>query len=84
MNVIINALYFVHDGPKRVSFANEVAVQAFLDGRLDFLGIARVTAQVLACQREVPRLDLKGILQQDAWARSKAEEVIACRRSCLV
>jgi 1-deoxy-D-xylulose-5-phosphate reductoisomerase len=57
--------------------ANEIAVRAFLDGRLPFLGISEVVERVLEDS------DLGGfgtyqeVVDVDTWARSGALEVIA-------
>ncbi len=64
--------------PAMFNAANEVAVQAFIDGRLSFPGIWRTVESVLgnATPRDYQgRLDL--ILEDDAWAREEACRVIA-------
>lgn len=66
--------------PAALNAANEVAVQAFLEGGLDFPGIPRLIAGVLARHRESGRPDLRRILEQDAWARHTAKEILACKR----
>ena len=57
--------------------ANEVAVQAFVEGRLGFSGIWDTVAQVLS--NATPR-DYQGklemILEDDAWAREEATRLI--------
>jgi len=64
--------------PAVMNAANEIAVQAFLDQRLDFLGIPRIIAYVLDMFREKRKRGLTYIMQADAWARKAAEEAIAC------
>lgn len=59
--------------------ANEIAVQAFLDGRLDFPGIPRMIAKVLKRRPKQQKTTLAAILQADAWAREAAKEEIACK-----
>ena len=54
--------------------ANEVAVAAFLDGRLPFLGIAEVVAETLDASDGVPARDLDDLVAADAEARRHAEE----------
>jgi 1-deoxy-D-xylulose-5-phosphate reductoisomerase len=49
--------------------ANEVAVEAFLDGRLPFLGIADVVADALASVDAAPARDLGDLVSADAAAR---------------
>jgi len=50
--------------------ANEVAVAAFLDGRLPFLGIAEVVADALAAAEGAPARDLDDLLEVDRAARA--------------
>ncbi|GGJ75099.1 1-deoxy-D-xylulose-5-phosphate reductoisomerase [Deinococcus aquiradiocola] len=62
--------------PTALNAADEVAVDAFLAGRLDFPGIARVIEGVLD---EVPQqaLGWDAIRDADAWARARTHELIA-------
>ena len=60
--------------PCVLNAANEVAVAAFLDGSLPFLGIAEVVGQTLEAVDTDPALDLDDLLQADALARRAAEE----------
>jgi 1-deoxy-D-xylulose-5-phosphate reductoisomerase len=53
--------------------ANEVAVAAFLAGRLPFLGIAEVVADALAAADGAPARDVAELLEADAAARQLAE-----------
>jgi 1-deoxy-D-xylulose-5-phosphate reductoisomerase len=53
--------------------ANEVAVAAFLDGRLPFLGIAEVVEEALAAADGAPARDLDELEEADAAARRVAE-----------
>jgi 1-deoxy-D-xylulose-5-phosphate reductoisomerase len=52
--------------------ANEVAVGAFLEGRLPFLGIAEVVAEALAATDGAPARDLAELVEADADARRLA------------
>ena len=52
--------------------ANEVAVAAFLDGKLPFLGIAEVVEDVLAAADGSPVRDLTELVEADAEARRLA------------
>jgi 1-deoxy-D-xylulose-5-phosphate reductoisomerase len=56
--------------------ANEIAVAAFLSGRLPFLGIPRITEGTLAALAAAPAGDLPAILAADAAARRFAERQI--------
>jgi 1-deoxy-D-xylulose-5-phosphate reductoisomerase len=57
--------------------ANEVAVQAFLDGRLRFTGIAEVVERVLDRSDALPVVSLEQVLAADARAREAADGVVA-------
>ena len=63
--------------PAMYNAANEVAVQAFVDGKLSFPGIWETVEKVLSNSR--PR-DYEGklgiILEDDAWAREEARRLI--------
>jgi 1-deoxy-D-xylulose-5-phosphate reductoisomerase len=65
--------------PAVVNAANEVAVAAFLDGRMNFGGIPAVIEGVLARHAAAPVSDLAAVLEADAWARSAAGELCAMR-----
>ncbi len=57
--------------------ANEVAVDAFLDGRLSFLGIAAAVEEALAAADGEPVSNLEELREVDAAARREAERVSA-------
>jgi 1-deoxy-D-xylulose-5-phosphate reductoisomerase len=62
--------------PCALNAADEVAVAAFLEGRLDFLGIARVVEHVL---RHMPRAamgSIEDVLAADAEARRLANDAV--------
>ena len=61
--------------PAVLNAANECAVRSFLDGRLGFVGIPDVVESVLESHQPVPP-SLEGVLESDAWARRRAEDVI--------
>jgi 1-deoxy-D-xylulose-5-phosphate reductoisomerase len=60
--------------PAVLNAANEVAVEAFLAGRLPFTAIAQVIAATLDCVAALRADTLESILQADAEARRKALE----------
>ncbi len=65
--------------PAWLNAANEVAVAAFLDGRLDWLGIADVDAAVLdRCDGE-PLLSVGDVLEADRRARALAADAVERR-----
>jgi 1-deoxy-D-xylulose-5-phosphate reductoisomerase len=57
--------------------ANEVAVAAFLDGRLPFLGIAEVVEETLEAAEGAAARDLEELVAVDAEARRLAERGLA-------
>ena len=59
--------------PCAYNAANEVAVAAFLEGRLPFLGIAEVVEQTLEAADGSPARDLAELVEADAAARRVAE-----------
>lgn len=60
--------------PAALSAANEVAVDAFLAGRIAWVEIARVVETVLSNHNGDDDPDLDAIFAADAWARSVAAE----------
>jgi 1-deoxy-D-xylulose-5-phosphate reductoisomerase len=58
--------------PCILNAANEVAVQAFLDGRIGFLDIAAVVEEALARVPSEPLVSLEQVLDADRRARSAA------------
>jgi 1-deoxy-D-xylulose-5-phosphate reductoisomerase len=60
--------------PCAYNAANEVAVAAFLDGRLPFLGIAEAVEETLAAVDGARARDLDELVEADAQARRLTEE----------
>jgi 1-deoxy-D-xylulose-5-phosphate reductoisomerase len=65
--------------PAVLSAADEVAVGAFLDGRIRLGEIHSILREVLALHKPSCADKLETILEADRWARLKAEEKIAAR-----
>jgi 1-deoxy-D-xylulose-5-phosphate reductoisomerase len=67
--------------PAVLNAANEVAVAAFLAGRIGFPDIPAINAAVLerhvARGPNAPLADLEAVLEADAWARAQAEAQLA-------
>lgn len=63
--------------PAVLNAADEVAVEAFLNSRLAFLGIPQVIERVLERHDAEPADRLEGVLAADRWARTQAEKEIA-------
>ncbi|MCL1920566.1 MAG: 1-deoxy-D-xylulose-5-phosphate reductoisomerase [Kiritimatiellaeota bacterium] len=62
--------------PAVANAADEVAVEAFLAGRLPFTGIWRVIENVMAAHAVCGCADLGTVVEADAWARRAAREEI--------
>jgi 1-deoxy-D-xylulose-5-phosphate reductoisomerase len=58
--------------PAALNAANEVAVAAFLGGRLGFLGIPALIDGVMSAHRNAPARELGDVLEADRWARDLA------------
>jgi len=65
--------------PAALNAANEIAVDAFLDGRIGFPDISAVVAAVLAVHIDGDDLDLEQILAADEQARNLARQEVARR-----
>jgi 1-deoxy-D-xylulose-5-phosphate reductoisomerase len=63
--------------PAVLNAANEVAVAAFLEGRLGFPGIPRLIQAVLERHQNRPANALAAVLEADRWARDVAETMLA-------
>jgi len=75
-----NALEAGGTAPAILNAANEVAVEAFLRGRLGFTAIARVIEEVLARQEAAPAHAIEEVLDADRRARLLALE---CVEQCM-
>ncbi|MEQ8664499.1 MAG: 1-deoxy-D-xylulose-5-phosphate reductoisomerase [Rhodospirillales bacterium] len=62
--------------PTYLNAANEVAVKAFLDGRVRFLDIAHIVDTVLGQSQNETPVDLDDVMRHDANAREMAEGVV--------
>ncbi|MBU0973421.1 MAG: 1-deoxy-D-xylulose-5-phosphate reductoisomerase [Proteobacteria bacterium] len=62
--------------PAVLNAANEVAVQAFLDKRIGFLGIFEIISNTMGIHTRIDNPDLSGIIEADGWAREKAKSLI--------
>lgn len=62
--------------PAALNAANEIAVQAFLDGKIRLPEIAQVNAGVMQAHTSGPVTDLETVLGVDRWARTAAERLL--------
>ena len=67
--------------PAAMNAANEIAVQAFLDGETGFYGVTDCVAHVLENHANCPVNSLEDVLAADTEARQKAREFVLRSRS---
>jgi 1-deoxy-D-xylulose-5-phosphate reductoisomerase len=60
--------------PVVLNAANEVAVEAFLAGRLRFTAIPEVIARAMADHPPAPATSIEAVRELDAWARAHSRE----------
>jgi 1-deoxy-D-xylulose-5-phosphate reductoisomerase len=63
--------------PAVLNAANEIAVAAFLEGRIAFRDVHRIIRKTMASYTGRPSDGLGAILEVDRWARLKAAQVVA-------
>jgi len=62
--------------PAALSAANEIAVAAFLDGRMKFMDIPRVIEGTMNAHDTQPCSSIESVLEADRWARSHTAQLI--------
>ena len=62
--------------PAVMNAANEMAVCAFLEKRIDFLDIFRLIESTMEHHTRIDNPDLSGIIEADCWAREKVQSQI--------
>jgi 1-deoxy-D-xylulose-5-phosphate reductoisomerase len=67
--------------PAVLNAANEIAVAAFLDGRIPFPGIWRLVEDTMARHQAHPHPCLEDILEADSWARATAAAALPAHRA---
>ena len=63
--------------PAVFNAANEIAVEAFHDGRLRFDQIVELIERVVDAHEPEAQLTLEGVLSAERWARDRATAQIA-------
>ena len=63
--------------PTVLSAADEIAVGAFLTGRIEYVDIVSVVESALAAHRPIPVTEFEAIAEADAWARRYAGNLIS-------
>jgi 1-deoxy-D-xylulose-5-phosphate reductoisomerase len=77
LGLAYSALKVGNTMPTVLNAANEVAVKAFLDGKIKLSDIARVNERVMTDHEPRPVSDLETVLEADLSARITAEAVIS-------
>ncbi len=62
--------------PAVLNAANEVAVEAFIEGRINFVQITEIVRQTMARHEPVANPTLEHIMHADVWARAEAMRLI--------
>jgi len=60
--------------PAVLNAANEVAVEAFLNGQLSFPGIWHTVERVMTAHQVIAHPTLEALIEADAWARREAKK----------
>jgi 1-deoxy-D-xylulose-5-phosphate reductoisomerase len=63
--------------PAVLNAANEVAVDAFLNGQITFVEIPQVIEKVMSSHQVAASLTLEAILKADQWAREETKKIAA-------
>lgn len=77
LELAYRALRAGDSAPATLNAANEIAVQAFLDGKIGFTAIPRIIASVMDASPAVTLAGLADVLAADAAARRMAEQAVA-------
>lgn len=63
--------------PAVLNAANEIAVEAFLNCKLSFMGIPRLIEMVMSYHQSTEIKTVDQVLQADLWSRKNAQELIS-------
>jgi len=63
--------------PAAMSAANEIAVAAFLDRRIQFMDIPRLIGETMSAHATEACTSIEAVLEADRWARARAESIVA-------
>jgi 1-deoxy-D-xylulose-5-phosphate reductoisomerase len=74
-----NALRIGGTMPAVLSAANEIAVQAFLDGKIRLSEIPRIIESVMNAHEMQPVSSLETVLETDEWARKEAFKMLEAK-----
>lgn len=62
--------------PAVMNAANEIAVEAFLNGRISYLSIARLIEQTMDLHRSYQLESIEAVLEADRWGRQTAQSLL--------
>jgi 1-deoxy-D-xylulose-5-phosphate reductoisomerase len=79
LEICYQALQIGGTAPAVLNAANEVAVKAFLDGKLSFVEIHEVVKQTLNRHRVKENPSFDDILNADKWSRQEANRIVSLR-----
>jgi 1-deoxy-D-xylulose-5-phosphate reductoisomerase len=65
--------------PAVLNGANEIAVNAFLEGKIGFLEIPEITEKTMEKHEIVPINSIDQAIEADQWAKSRAKEILKRR-----
>jgi 1-deoxy-D-xylulose-5-phosphate reductoisomerase len=77
LRLAYEALKAARTYPAVLNAANEIAVAAFLEGRISFTGIPELVEKTMQAHEAWTPVELEEYLQADQWARRTAEQLIA-------
>ena len=75
LTLAFNALRIAGHAPAILNAANEVAVNLFLEGKIDFVDIATLIEQVSKEDSGAGSVDVESLAESDAWARRRISEL---------
>jgi len=76
LRLAYDALKAARTYPAVLNAANEIAVAAFLDGRIGFTGIPELVEKTMQAHVAWEPVELEEYIQADQWARQTAEQLI--------
>jgi 1-deoxy-D-xylulose-5-phosphate reductoisomerase len=65
--------------PAVLNAANEVAVMAFLQGKITYLSIVKIVEEAMSRHSVISSPDLDDVLSADGWARQTVEHILSSR-----
>lgn len=76
LDLALSAGYIGESMPAALNGANEIAVEAFLEGKIGFLGIPQLIEKTMEQHQIFPIDSIDQALEADQWAKSRATEIL--------